>query len=180
MKLKDIPMDTSKQASISEKKAHEVYLNSIITTAKENFLKDGELTPIVFIGTSIANEINMTVIPVAEFMASISSKDLLSKMLHQIGKEIEPVCICMITEAWMAIANADSKDDIVQRGVKNTPGRKEILLFTFESENIIETRTCEIIREDKISLDEDLVTIPDRSEGRFTGLLKDIKKIKLN
>ncbi len=159
----------------------------VIEKTRRIFLEKGELPALVMIGFLNGDEFNMTGLPASDFMRDSQTKDMLAEMMKDIGKDLDPVCICLMCEAW--VAKVDIKepgaDELISRlkedGVSQYENRIEVLLFTFESENFCKTITYEIIRGDELSLKE-LDSSGDDTEmaGRFANILKDMKKIRWN
>ena len=184
--MEKITVKTENQASDLEKKALRLFENNLLKQVKENLIEDGGLEAVVFIGLKSGTELGMAVMPVGEFMRCKDSKDALAELMVQIGKK-EPVFISMCTEAWMSVMEADRmtrKDALKQYRTtppSKDPNRVEVLICAFETENIQKQVIFEMVRDGgKISLKDFPVPEGTEYEGRFVGMLKDMKKIKYN
>ena len=126
-----------------------------------------------------------------DFMKNDDSKDMfINKLLPEVSKELNKDFLIYGTvwssEAWMRIAGADF--DIDKDDFRDIPGKKEVVIISFESEDLDETFIYDIKRTGKqITSDGKLVdTIvleefmddhkPTITAGRFTGLYKKLKK----
>ena len=177
----EIKVDTTKLATDLEKSAYECFEQVICKQAQESFKQDGDLAPMIFIGSSIGdNKIALFVMPVGEFMQCEQSKEKLSTLMHKVGSKMEPVCISMVTEAWMAHGDKDMIENGYKGSVKDMPGRIEVVICTFESENIQRQKVYEIIRGKELELKDISPSDDHEYSGKFVNMLKDMKKIKQN
>jgi hypothetical protein len=183
MKEKTLNVNTENQASAIEKAALEVF-GDFVETAKKNFMNDGECAPVVFIGIGEQEKLGMIIMPAAKFMESVETKDRLSDLMIQIGKNRETVCIIMITEAWMSHMDKEMSEEELHERYKNMPPSKdpdriEQLMCTFESENIQKNLFFKISR-NPLGLEEFPYPEGASVSGRFANVLRDMKKVRNN
>lgn len=176
--MDQIEAHVEKLASEREKEALEMFELSIVKGAKENFKKDRNLSPMIFLGIEQGNELTLGIMPVGQFMKSVEDKDMLSEMLKQISGDV--ICICMVTEAWMTEATPENFKEMMKVAPSEHPDKKEVVICTFESENICRSHMFDIIRDGEVTLGEDKGLGGTLGEGRFSGILKDLKKKKYN
>ena len=193
--IEPVRVKTENQASDVEKKGLEAF-KDLMKSIRRTFdkLESKEIPASVYIDTQIEGDAKFTfgMIDASIFMKSVETKDMLAGMMKQIGKEIDPVCICLVTECWMVEEKAGAVknlDDYKGLTPSEHPDRLEAVLYSFESENILMQAVDKIVRVkslfpgggEEISLVpwKDLDTM-DHIEGRFSNVLKDMKKIKQN
>jgi len=167
--------NTSKFASKKELIAKDMFYNHIVPLAQESFEHDKELAPMVFIFLDDGTEdkVAVTPMPAGMFMESTDKKELLSKLLKEFTNVVEVLAIGMFSEAWGWQARTDTEE---------VSEKQEIVFYSLESENMILMQRDFIIRKEGHSprLEHGKVEEANKSVGRFTGFLKDMKKIKLN
>lgn len=182
--MKQINVDTTNQASQDEKDGYSAF-EQIVSQAKENFLQDEGLESVVFVGLKAEEGIGVCVIPAGEFMQNTQSKEALSRLMIQIGKK-EPLFISLVTEAWISMKGLKglTKEQALEKyqamPPSQDPDREEIIMCSFESENIQKMISFKILR-NPVSLEPfKEADEANRYEGRFANILKDMKKIKYN
>ncbi len=185
--MNELKVDTRNQASDDELEALRIFKEDTIPVAREIFEEDGEIVPAAFIGTKSGGKIKFGILPVQPFMKNEMTKDLLSQVLRAAGEQVDPICICMVLDTWVAIPEGGKTKEQVLEEYQHTPVRdrddkREAALYIFESENIQWQGSDEILRDPNR-----LVDFPELNrendgvaEGRFVGMLKDLKKMKNN
>lgn len=175
---------TEHLAGSAEKQAFEIFTNSIFTLAKEAIEIDHGFQPMVFLflNDEEIGKIAILPIPAGMFMESNDQKELLASFLHDSHKDLPVVGIGMITEAWRVVKKND--DQPINIRPSEHPDKEEIFISYFESENISKMTQSKILRPDentlKLSPLEDDDSGNESFAGRFTGFLKDLKKVKEN
>ncbi len=181
--MEPIQINTEKFATEDEKNGLKLW-ETLLESVQENFMKDEELAPVVFIGLKDEDKISLGIMPVADFMKSSQTKDSLAELMKKIGKQ-EPVFLSLVTEAWMStksvkgLSKKEVMDQYQSMPPSKDPEREEVLMCIFESENLIKQRMFKIGR-DPLSLEEVKQIDGMECEGRFVGILKDMKKARLN
>jgi hypothetical protein len=163
-------------ASAKEEAAKGMFYDHIVPLAQESFEHDGKLGAMVFLFLDDGSEDKVAIapMPAGMFMESDNKKELLSEILKEFTNVIELVAIGMFAEAWVTELNTEDPENAVKR---------EAFFYSFESENLAFMKRDLIIRSEGDKnpiLAHGSVEAADGMSGRFAGLLKDMKKVKLN
>ena len=128
-----------------------------------------------------------------EYMDSEDSKDefvdeKLPDLFKVLKKDFKPYAIAWTAEAWLRVVDKDF--DVEKQNWKSVPIKKEVVIFSIETENNSETIIYNIKRNGKkvtkdgdiiddvaLEIDEDLKDTGASAGGRFTGLFRTFKNI---
>lgn len=128
-----------------------------------------------------------------EYMESEESKDefvdeKLPDLFKVLKENFKPYAIGWSAEAWMRVVNKNF--DVEKQDWKAVPIKKEVVIFSLETENNSETIIYNIKRNGKkvtkdgdiiddvtLELDEESIDAGTTARGRFTGLFRTFKNI---
>lgn len=143
-----------------------------IETAKENILKDGELTTVAI----FRSETHQHVMDCRPLMDSEESKNVLAGLLRKLAAEMNAIAFAFAAEAWTV--HWDPKDPIKVQPCEH-PDRVECMMISaqYKGEKAV-MRVAEIVRDPfgkiKHLLEKDIYSGDDLGiEGRFAGILDD-------
>lgn len=144
-----------------------------VDTAKENILKDGELTTVAI----FRSETHQHVMDCRGLMDSEESKNVLAGLLRSMAVEMNAVAFAFAAEAWTVHYDPN---DVVKTQPCEHPDRVECIMISAQYKGDKATmRVAEIVRDPltgKIRhlLEKDMHHDGDMGiEGRFAGILDD-------
>ena len=167
-------MEKEKRTTLSEEDLLK-WREKMISVAKNNLLKDGELKPVTLIIGSLKDspDIGMSAIPMN--MESVESK-------NNDVRQIEEICLgntiyglLFLSEVWMATANKEDleSDDFIPPSERDD--KTESLMCSFESVAGDKMTMFSLIRDDNNKIidlvEQEYDTFTD-FKGRFSNLLK--------
>jgi len=125
------------------KKRLESFTNLIVEVVEDRFNRDKEVTPVVFGLVQKEGKFGVAILEgLAELFSGDHGKDLAAMMMKEMAKEVKPIAIAFVCEAWATEKKISDKDDILDENGKYRPGavrpsedpnRKEILFINFET-----------------------------------------------
>lgn len=115
-------------------------------------------------------------------------KDLAAELIKKMQKDIKPLAIAFVSEAWISMTKDKNLDDVLDQNGNyrdekfkpvNDPNRKEVVMISFETFDKQIIDTWEIVRDGKnaklttlnISDNKWQKKDPDHKHGRFSNLL---------
>ena len=150
------------------KKAHELAMNQMEVS---NFAE-----PAFYLLMIKGSKVDVDIVPVGHLFDTPANKNLVAQMIRQRCSQNRVLALIFITEAWVAVAHADNKEEIsriTSEGPSNQPDKKECVFISKETPSGIEGEFYEIVGKDgKRSLGEKMSGDGSMDiGGRFSGLL---------
>lgn len=181
---------TSTSNNPDSEKIIKEFTEKVSDVIHEKFKSDGQILPALFFAKETdENKTRFGFVPgLEDLMGDDDKKNQLSQILKEIVKQVKPVCVCFVTEAWMVKNDSNNiidKKGMYKSGAKRPsehPDKIETVMLSFETHTKEMKIIYEIIRDNNakpyLKLDEELNEIFEWTEksdkkqiGRFSNLL---------